>query len=76
MFPDIKMKTAYMIQVIRENAIAETYAAWERATRHYYKTCDGGDECTKLYHELEELGIDMEQVVDRDLEIRDEVFGK
>lgn len=71
----IAMKTNFRIEQIRMNAIAEVFEDFKKACRHYYETCEGGEEVTKLYHRLEELGANMEAVIDTDLEIRDEVFA-
>lgn len=69
------MRTNYMIEQIRMNAIDATFEEFKKASRHYYETCEGGDKVTKLYHELEELGANMEVVIETDLDIRDEVFA-
>ena len=71
----MSMRTNWMMEQIRINAIESTFEAFKKATRHYYETCEGGAEVTRLIHELEELGANMEVVIDTDLEIRDEVFG-
>ena len=69
------MRTEYMMEQIRQNAINNTVEQFKTAARHYYKTSEGGDEVTKLIKELEELGADMDEVFDLDMSIRDEVFG-
>ena len=71
----MSMKTNWMIEQIRRNSIDATFEAFKKAARHYYETCEGGQEVTRLVHELEELGANMEVVIDTDLEIRDEVFA-
>lgn len=70
----MSLKTGWMIEQIRLQALQKTLSEYEAALRNYYRTCEGGDKCTKLYHELEELGADMEAVIDLDLEIRDEIW--
>ena len=70
----MSLKTEWMIEQLRLQALQKTFNEYEEALRIYYRTCDGGDRCTKLYHELEELGADMEAVIDLDLEIRDEIW--
>ena len=72
---DMKMKTEYMMEQIRINAINDTFEKFKEATRHYYETSEGGKDVTKLIKELEELGANMEYVIEVDLQIRDEVFG-
>ena len=69
------MKTEYMMEQIRRNAIDATLEQFKVATRHYYETCEGGDEVTRLYKELEKLGANMDAVFDIDWDIREEVFG-
>ena len=69
------MKTEYMMEQIRQNAIDHTVEQFKVAARHYYETCEGGAELTKLIKELEKLGANMDEVLDLDLSIRDEVFG-
>ena len=70
------MRTNYMIEQIRINAINETFEQWKEATRRYYEHGYDNGETTKLYRELEKLGMDMEVVFDTDYEIREEVFNK
>ena len=70
---EMSLKTESMMEQIRRNAIDYTLSQFIEASRHYYETCDGGDLCTKLIKELEELGANMEAVIDIDLAIRDDV---
>lgn len=72
---DMKMKTEYMMEQMRINAINDTLKKFKEAARLYYETSEGGKEVTKLINELEELGANMEYVTEIDLQIRDEVFG-
>lgn len=72
-FQGMRMKTEYMMQKIKEDAIDETFSKWEEATRNYYTIGYDNGETTKLYKELEKLGCNMTAVFERDLEIRDEV---
>ena len=72
---DMKMKTEYMMEQMRINAINDTLEKFKEAAKHYYETSEGGKEVTKLIKELEELGANMEYVTEVDLQIRDEVFG-
>lgn len=68
------LRTNYMMEQIRINAINCTFEQFKKAARHYYQTSEGGQEVTRLIHELEDLGANMEIVIDTDLEIRDEVM--
>ena len=70
----MNLKTEWMLEQLRLQALSETLEKYDQALRRYYRTCEGGDECTRLFHELEELGADMDVVVDLDLEIRDEIW--
>lgn len=72
---EMSLKTEWMMEQIRRNAIDTTFEEFKKASKHYYETCEGGQEVTRLYHELEELGANMDVVVDVDMEIRDEVFA-
>lgn len=71
----MRMKTEYMMEQMRIDAINDTFEKFKEVDRHYYKTSEGGEIVTKLFKELEELGANMEFVVETDLQIRDEVFG-
>ena len=71
----MRMNVDYMMEQIRINAINDTFEKFKKADRLYYETSDGGDGVTKLIKELEELGANMEYVIEVDLEIRNEVFG-
>lgn len=72
---EMKMKTEYMMEQMRINAINDTLEKFKEVAKHYYETSEGGKEVTKLIKELEELGANMEYVTEIDLQIRDEVFG-
>ena len=65
----------YMMEQMRIDSINEIFEKFKEADRHYYKTSEGGREVTKLLKDLEELGANMEYVIEVDLQIRDEVFG-
>ena len=71
----MRLKTDYMMEQMRINAINETFEKFKEADRHYYETSEGGKEVTKLIKDLEELGANMEYITEVDLQIRDEVFG-
>ena len=71
----MRMNVDYMMEQIRINAINDTFEKFKKASRHYYETCEGGSEVTRLIKELDELGVNMEYIFEVDLEIRNEVFG-
>lgn len=71
----MRMNVDYMMEQMRINSINDTFEKFKKADRHYYETSEGGSEVTKLFKELEELGANMEYVIEVDLEIRNEVFG-
>ena len=74
-FQGMRMNVDYMMEQMRVNAINDTFEKFKKADRHYYETSEGGGEVTKLFKELEELGANMEYVIEVDLQIRNEVFG-
>lgn len=67
----MRRKTAYMMEALKYQAIEETFKKWEQATHSYYSIGYDNGETTKYYKELEDLGANMEALVDIDLEIRD-----
>lgn len=68
-------KTAYMMDMMRKDAIDSTFWEWKKAVRAYYQAgCDNG-ETTRLYKQLEALGANMEFLVEVELDIRDAVCG-
>jgi hypothetical protein len=71
----MRMKTEYMMEQMRIDAINDTFEKFKEADKHYYETSEGGEIVTKLFKELEELGADMVFVIETDLQIRDDVFG-
>ena len=72
---EMRMNVDYMMEQIRINAINDTFEKFKKASRHYYETCKGGNEVTRLIKELDDLGANMEYIFEVDLEIRNEVFG-
>lgn len=72
---ELRMRTAYMMEEMRRRAIDETLEKFKVAVRHYYETSEGGADTTKYIKELEELGVNMECIIEIDLQIRDEVCG-
>lgn len=71
----VALRTNYMMEQIRLKAIETTWKQFKEADRRYYETCEGGQEVTKLIHELQGYGVDLDEIADVDLAIRDEVFG-
>ena len=72
----MRMRTDWMTEQIRRNAIDSTLDQWKEATRKYYENgYDENGNATRLYKELEKLGANMDALIDIDFEIRDEVFG-
>ena len=72
----LRMRTEWMMDQIRQNAVSDTLEKFKKADAEYYKTSCGGDAVTKLIHDLERLGVDPEYIVELDLQIRDENCGK
>ena len=71
----MRMTTEQIMEQIKVDALNDTFEKFKKATKHYYKTSENGNEVTKLYKELEKLGANMEYVIETDLQIRDKVFG-
>ena len=71
----LRMKTEAMMEQMRRDAIDRTFEQFRAADRRYYETCVGGEEVTRLFHILEDFGVDTIAIVETDLEIREEVFG-
>ncbi len=69
------LRTAYMMEQMKINAIADTFEKFKSAARNYYTQGYDNGETVKLIKELQELGADMDVVYDTDFEIRNEVFG-
>lgn len=74
-FQGIRGNVALITEKIREDAIKETLEKFKEADRKYYQTCENFQTVLELYRKLEQLGVDIDTVVDIDLHIRDEVFG-
>lgn len=74
-FQGMRKNVSQITEKIREDAIKETLEKFKEADRKYYQTCEGFQTVRELYGKLEQLGVDMEAVVDIDLHIRDEAFG-
>lgn len=74
-FQGIRGNVALITEKIRDDAIKETLEKFKEADRKYYQTCENFQTVLELYRKLEQLGVDIDTVVDIDLHIRDEVFG-
>ena len=67
------MRTHYMIEQMRIDALESTMKKWKGALAHYYtQGYDNGD-TTKLYNELIKLGADPDELFDIDFEIHDSI---
>ena len=75
-FQGMRMRTQMMMDIIHYQAVEETYRKWQAAVRNYYTQGYDNGETTKLYKELESLGVDMEKLFDEDFRIREEVASK
>jgi len=69
------MKTEWMMQELQRQAIAETLPKWEEAIRTYYRQGYDNGESVKLYKDLESMGADPEDLINREFEIREEILG-
>lgn len=74
-FQGMRKNASQITEKIREDAIRETLEKFKEADRKYYQTGEDFQTVRDLYKELEQLGADIETVIDIDLHIRDEVFG-
>ena len=75
-FQGMMMRTQMMMDIIHAQAVEETYRKWQDATRNYYEQGYDNGETTKLYKELENLGVDPDKLFDEDFRIREEVAMK
>ena len=71
----MRMRTEYMMETMRQNAIMDTFEKWKNAVREYYTNGYDNGETTKYYKELESLGANMEVLIDEEFKIREEVLG-
>lgn len=69
----LRMRTEYMMAVIREQAVEDTLKKFKAAAEAYYRNGYDNGETVKLVHELERLGVDPEYVFELDFDIRDRV---
>lgn len=70
------VRTNWMMEQIRENALRDTIEEFKVADRRYYETCENGKEVEKLISEMYALGMSVEDVCELDIEIRDFVMAK
>lgn len=75
-FQGMMMRTQMMMDIIHYNAVEDTFRKWQDATRTYYEQGYDNGETTRLYKELESLGVDPEKLFDEDFRIREEVAMK
>lgn len=74
-FQGMRMRTEYMVESIRLDAIRSTLDDWTKAAENYYRAGYDHGETARLYRELEDLGADMDAIFALDLEIRDRICG-
>jgi len=67
------VRTNYIIEQIRLNALQDTMKKWKGALMHYYTQGYDNGESTKLYNELIKFGADPEKLFDIDFDIRESV---
>ena len=69
----MRMRTEYMMECMRCDAIDATWKKFQDAAHTYYTNGYDNGETVKLIHELRTLGVGMDVITDEDLRIRDEV---
>lgn len=72
----LMMKTDYMMEQIRLQAVEHTIEEFKKAAYRYYRQGYDNGETVALIKELKELGADDEYVTDLDLSIMDEVMAE
>lgn len=65
------MKTNYIIEQIRMDAIDATLSEFESACHNYYKNGYDNGESACLVKELMDLGVDLDYITDIEFSIRD-----
>lgn len=68
-FQEMEMRTAYMMEQMRRDAIDKTFSEWKKAIKNYYEVGYDNGETTKLYKDLFKLGVDPGYLFDIDFEI-------
>lgn len=69
----LRMKTEAMMEEIRRRAIDDTIEKFKEAARTYYQRGYDNGETVKLVHDLMDLGVPQEAIIDIEFSIRDEV---
>lgn len=72
---EMRMRTDYMMEAMRQDAVKETFEKWKKAVYSYYTNGFDNGKTTKLYKELEKLGASQELLFEAELKIREEVLG-
>lgn len=67
----VSLRTNWMMEQIRANAIEATIAEFEKACHNYYKNGYDNGESAKLVKELMDLGVDLDYITDIEFSIRD-----
>lgn len=67
------LKTNYMMEQMRLDALNNTMKKWKGALMHYYTQGYDNGESTKLYNELIKFGANPEKLFDIDFDIRESV---
>ena len=65
------IKTNWMMEQIRINALNDTLTKWKEALKNYYSVGYDNGETTKFYNELIALGADPDELFDIDFNIRE-----
>lgn len=68
----LQMRTAYMMEAIRQNVIEETMKQFKAAAHHYYSVGYDSGELVKAIKDLEGLGVDMDEIIDIEFSIREQ----
>ena len=73
---EMSLKTQYMMEQMRLQAIEDTFNKYREALKNYYTQGYDNGESVKYYKELEELGVEFEVLFETDMEIRDSVYNE
>lgn len=68
---EMTMKTNWMMEMMRQNAIVNTIEKFKAACHSYYKNGYDNGETVQLVKELEKLGLDIDEIADIESEIRE-----
>ena len=69
----MSVRTAAMMEAIRMRAEADAWDRFDAAARNYYRQGYDSGELVAVIRELESYGADTEDILDRELAIREEV---